>query len=178
MKLLLYCTYEKPYLTFNKKFILRDGKRNKRWDWNGSIIAECDYEVEEINAIPYDEDMIYETKTLDYDDLLKKSCLNNQELDDYLQGREGYAIHIKNLRIYGFQRTTKYLSCVEKPRTMTYVYACFTLSDRLSKGKDHRYDVIVPMNAKQIVKILNREQTIIVKKKILKRMLNNETQKN
>lgn len=38
--------------------------------------------------------------TYNQDDLLKKSCLTEKELDDYLLGGNGYAIHITKLEIF------------------------------------------------------------------------------
>lgn len=38
--------------------------------------------------------------TYNQDDLLKKSCLTEKELDIYLQGKNGYAIHIAKLEIF------------------------------------------------------------------------------
>lgn len=113
-KLLLYCTKAKPYLverlSFNEKKFYQCRKKNDYYSLNGKIVAECDFEVEEIIANDvkiYDEYGIkYTTKNgcsyIDdnFESLLNNSCLNAFELNDYLSGKNGYAIHIKNLHIF------------------------------------------------------------------------------
>ena len=115
MKLLLYCTKGKEILWWNKKFdkgyqFFMDGRYNRLLDecpdflLNGKIVAECDFEVEEIVSHRNE----YETKTFSEFGLCDKSCLTHQELFDYFKNRSdnekynhnGYAIHIKNLHIF------------------------------------------------------------------------------
>ena len=104
MKLLLYCTKAKPYLfeSINEK-----GKymlENDEWfkELNGKIVAECDFEVEEIYNFfdEIDGDFEYWTKNLSEEDLLKRSCTTKYEILDYINNLIGYAIHIKNLHIF------------------------------------------------------------------------------
>ena len=69
---------------------------------NAKVIARfwCD-RVEEITTREdrFKEFIFYET-SLDMEDLCKQSCLDYNELDDYLYGENGYAIHITNLEIF------------------------------------------------------------------------------
>lgn len=122
MKLLLYCTKAKPYLLRNienkfstieqiKKDWLIDSN-GKTAENNGLILAECDFEVEEIKRFTTIEKGThyawYEYKGLNVGnedcELQNKSCLTFNELSDYLLDKSGYAIHIKNLRIFNKPR--------------------------------------------------------------------------
>lgn len=107
----IYVTKGKPYLYGDKS--IYEGKKESFWCQkimgngivpllNGKVIARfwCD-NVEEITTWQdrFKEFMFYET-SLDMEDLLKQSCLDYNELDDYLEGKNGYAIHITNLEIF------------------------------------------------------------------------------
>ncbi len=196
MKLLLYCTKSKPYLYKNTTvvgeniFTFAPFIPNESDIINGKIVAECDYEVEEIGSY---EDLIlegprthfgtrYYTDFLNEDKLLLKSCLTRYELLNYLDG-EGYAIHIKNLHIFDEPRelahsttdndsyyyTEKYdkkfktIRCgalIQAPKNMMYVY-----------DRDGNKCILISIRPEQLCKKLNGECTIIVKKKVLKEML-------
>lgn len=120
---LLYCTKSKWRLFFDKvKQIFSLGRIKSNNDLNGKIVAECDYEVEEIACAKIDYARSYSTNgngEVFYDNsieltykpfylglnisnitLSKRSCLTNKEMYDYLQGENGYAIYIKNLNIF------------------------------------------------------------------------------
>ena len=111
LKMLLYCTKVKPYLQFNpvdSTFRLIDRNFNKL---NCKIVAECNYEVEKIIHTYENKGATYHhfnTKTLDNEQLLRKSCIIGQSIDEYLGNRQydknnnvvGYAIHVKNLYIF------------------------------------------------------------------------------
>lgn len=106
----LYCTKGKEYL-FKDTYVM-SGKEGyfltKCGDvnfLNSKVVARfwCD-KVEEINSYKHwnsdcDYDIHFETETLYYDKLLEKSCLNNQQLEDYLEFN-GYAIHISKLEVF------------------------------------------------------------------------------
>lgn len=121
MKLLLYCTKNKPYL-YGNPFILKTefdhyclekqkddeffGEHNLL---NGKIVAECDFEVEEIknNLTNNNSHLELSTDKLTEEELFEKSCLSRYEMFNYLQNNftkkcepNGYAIHIKNLHIF------------------------------------------------------------------------------
>jgi hypothetical protein len=72
------------------------------WLANRKVVARfwCD-KVEEIATSQdrFKEFMFYET-SLDMEDLLKQSCLDYNELDNYLYGEKGIAIHIAKLEIF------------------------------------------------------------------------------
>lgn len=102
----MYVTKALPLLAFNidGDFDVYDATQ---WDddylnYNGTVIARfwCD-RVEEIftRQDRYKEFMYYET-SLEMDDLLKESCLDYRQLDDYLCGEKGRAIHITKLEFF------------------------------------------------------------------------------
>ena len=218
MKLLLMCEKSKPYV---KKFI--DGKYKELASFynkqdlkdcvllNETIVAECDYEVEEIrlvetpeyagsecNTFLADVSLNFETKTLNEDNLCKQSCLDAVELNNYLdlyrkEEVYGYAICIKNLNIF---KEPKALSdyTTRKPREWDSI-VCDSCTDFGCDCKkcSYYYDyqevvrtprnmrkvcewgledkILIPLKPKDLCKILNKEKTIIIKKKVLKEML-------
>ena len=174
MKLLLYCTKAKPYLyktekpMVEKKFGDYHTQLNKAVltkNLNGKIIAECDFEVEEIEyslivannkAYHY-----YSPQNTFVDKFYKKSCLNHQQLENYLGYKNGYAIHIKNLHI--FDNSKEF--CGKFIPSIRYVYTY----------DNNKKDTIgISISPEELCRILNKEQTIIIKKKVLKEMLINE----
>ena len=68
---------------------------------NGKVVARFNATAEEITTRQdrFKEFVFYET-SLDMEDLLKQSCLDYDELDNYLQGEKGTAIHINDLEIF------------------------------------------------------------------------------
>lgn len=113
------------FVSSNSK-IWNDDRININGPFNGKVVFKfrC-YNVEEIyyNSIPTEEYFYYIYKGDEYDneedkidtslDLEEKSCLNSDELDNYLQGKTGYAIHISDLEIFD---KPKELSEFRKPR--------------------------------------------------------------
>ncbi|MBO7692351.1 MAG: hypothetical protein J6T10_06920 [Methanobrevibacter sp.] len=146
MKLLLYCTKTKPYLVkeafkgymaTNNLGILEEEK--ERFIFNGKIVAECDFKVEEIcseklnNGVGYEP--IFYTETID--NISSKSCLTQFEIENYLgckvNGEKvGYAIHIKNLNIFdkprelfnycGKSKQNVFYHIENAPQNMMYCY--------------------------------------------------------
>ena len=122
MRLLLYCTKGKLSLRKSikdKDYYLDNGSEfniipKKDYVLNGKVVAECNYEVEEIFEDNFEDardgyvEHFYTLKSYDVFDegqeaLLKKSCLQKYELSNYLGFENGYAIHIKNLHRYGWR---------------------------------------------------------------------------
>lgn len=202
MKLLLYCTKGKPYLLredLSEDLIFIGTNKDELVgnSLNGKIIAECDYGMEEIYLEEYDDynDYIYsktyyETKTLQEDDLCKQSCLTADELDDYLKSENGYAIHIKNLRIFDKPKELNefykfvgiddkdiynYKSIEKAPQNM--MNAVEHLGEPMYVenhyiGLDDYFEnyVLISIRPEWLCKILNGEKTIEVRKKVLKEM--------
>ena len=194
MKLLLYCCKAKPYLKshseyeYNEKGAIPETRKriftlcqDKCDYYNGKIVAECDYEVEEIKVL----DCNFRTFTLFEKEILNKSCLTYHELFEYLKNRDnprGYAIHIKNLHIF------------DKPKELSeydkYEYEVFSSNggcigtewkpiDKAPQNMMYVYDngekkIIISINPEWLCKILKGEKTIEVRKKVLKEMVKND----
>lgn len=193
MKALLYCPNSKPYLVYGctNKYTMSYGYdttyseeiKNNLDCFNGKIIGECDYEVEEIklietpeyagsecNTFLYDVSINFETKTLNEDDLCKQSCLTADKLDKYLDlynEKEvyGYAIHIKNLDIWNTPRSLERMDVKSPIKNITKALAL-----RIAGFTLERY-IIIPVRPELMCKILNGDCTVIVKKKVLKEMI-------
>ena len=206
-KLLLYCTKAKPYLyrqdddcfELLNKLKNEDTSSYKKYYRlnNGKIVAECDFEVEELRIV--DDDPLgaywYETETLSKYEVLDKSCLTDDELFDYLgEYNEGYAIHIQNLHIFD---KPKELSnyCIKQcqfSKCSTCKYgknniSCATIDTPITKAPQnmmYAYDnelnkyILISIQPQWLYKILNGEKTIEVRKKVLKEMLGNDTRAN
>lgn len=187
MKLLLYCTKRIKRLGL----LAKDKVKNKWRLWNGSynavnskIVAECDFEVEEIISHRNE----YETKTLSEFGLCDKSCLTHQQLFDYLKKRSdnetylhnGYAIHIKNLNIFDNpKKLSDFVKSVNKmevesinkaPQSMMYAYSKDFPNVKGYFASRQEY-VLISIRPEYLCKILNGEKTIEVRKKVLKEML-------
>ena len=202
MKMLLYCTKAKPYLIqgLAKPMHTLDTTNHFNYNWrlvnkgfsndrlNGKIVAECDFEVEEIvNSKLFNN---YATWKLGYDDLLKKSNLTEKELVKYLgtsniphkvykqySNNCGYAIHIKNLHIFDKPRELDdYEDDWEyplgnAPQNMRYCFS--TLYSNIEADIPIRTDsyILISIRPEWLCKILNGEKSIEVRRKVLKEML-------
>lgn len=216
MKLLLYCTQNKENLWSNdlKHFFL-DGRYNRiidnlpKYRLNGKIVAECDFEVEEIKHYIHQEPEVdvgvailpefecdaYHTKTLGHFQLLEKACMKdyslpnitvNNDLDDYLQGKNGYAIHIKNLKervmelsdvykydnsynnMFGWlkEENEKYIPLDKAPQNMCRVWI-------YENGEWVMY-ILISVRPKWMCLILNKDKDVEARKKVLKEMLEDD----
>ena len=205
MKLLLYCTKAKPYIAYQDIDYDCDDNccsfmgylpftRQELYDYdisldktlNGKIVAECDFEVEDIFNSKIEENMDnwYSGINLIGNDLLKESCLSIEQLDIYLKGNYGYAIYIKNLHIFDEARElseyykidstitlreainrTKpvYIPINKAPHSMMY---CFE-----DDGNHLQQNILISIKPEWMCKILNDEKTIEVRKKVLKGMI-------
>lgn len=193
-KLLLYCTKNKWRLFFDKvKQIFTLGKVKSNNDLNGKIVAECDYEVEEIrlietpeyagsecNTFIYDVTLNFETKTLTEDELCKQSCLNASELNKYLclyKEKEiyGYAIHIKNLNIFDEPKKLSEYDDVmgnplnKAPQNMMYAFKYFPESMHIN-NQFQEY-ILISIQPQWMCLILNRIKDVEVRKVVLKEMI-------
>lgn len=208
MKLLLYCPkanrYDKLlvnntdkrciFLNKDRAFYCDDWERFEHLQiLNGKVIGECDFEVEEIK-LESDEvwNEWFETSSLDRNGLLEKSCLTEDELYDYLykhieNGKNGYAIHIKNLKIFDkpkevsnyltfdgvYKDINNWKSIKKAPQNMMYAYEFI---ENFGWGGMYRYlegNILISIHPEYLCKILNGEKTIELRKKVLRGMLNN-----
>ena len=185
-KLLFYCTKSKLRLFFDKIkqiFLLHTIKNNN--DLNGKIVAESDFEIEEISV---EKCMIcenYTTNTLDMNHLLKKSCVTEHELINY---EPHYAIHIKNLKIYD---KPKELNSCYTDKLYNDINKIFTNEVKID-GKWYRPVDRAPQNMMRVKRVLQEDGILIsvrpkhmfnilsgfkdieLRRVILKEMLNNK----
>lgn len=183
-KLLLYCTKAKKQKDLlwsnNLKHFFLDGAYNRLIDdlpeylLNGKIVAECDFEVEEIKYFKkYDR---YGSRRMNDLFLSKYSCLSRGEIKKYLKEQNGYAIHIKNLHIFD---EPKELSDYKIIRDNGYSRLTLTKSPQnMMKVKEFKNGmvtdyILISIKPQWLCKILNDEKIIEVRKKVLKEMLNN-----
>ena len=212
MKLLLYCTKSKPYLEYKQiprtlmeidnsfegyqcNWVRTEDDEN--WQLNGKIVAECDFEVEEILYLPnpsefdranflpnewcYDYIGRYGTSNKG---LLKRSCLTTEQLSDYLNTKSndkktfgkdtfGYAIHIKNLHIFDTPRELEeyhsYIELLTLFRKNQITHAPQNMQYAYD-DKEEKY-CLISIRPEWLCKILNGEKTIEVRRKVLKEML-------
>ena len=179
MKLLLYCTKSKPYLIqgFARPFHTKDTTNPFNYKWrlmnyktqnalNGKVVGECDFEVEEIKRINTVGDWFcYENQ----DEIMEKSKLDVNKFFDYLQGKNGYAIHIKNLTIFDTPKPLQLYSSMQEeykaiekaPQNMCNAY--------YDEGTKHY--ILISIRPEWLCKILNGEKTVEIRKKVLRRML-------
>lgn len=201
MKLLLYCTKAKPYLyrpyewdcfpfdeasrfyLGNEPLVEIDEKHN------GKVVAECDFEVEEIfykdgSLTEAELGLLgYRTNTWAEFSLLQKSCLSFTQLENYLKDKDiGYAIHIKNLHI--FDEPQWLMDFFVKKRTNNVedddivlngvLYAPVRKASQnmmIVYDRDGNKYALISIRPEWLCKILNSEKTIEVRKKVLKEMI-------
>lgn len=190
IKGLLYCTKAKPYIMKYKdvkyKEIASFYNKQDLIDCellNGTIPCECEIEVEDICSEKLDVGVGYEPLfyTETSDDITKGSCLTQFEIENYLGCKEGgevvgYAIHIKNLHI--FDKPRELYDCLIHPKIEPRYYGC----EHLSKAPQNMMYVelddikytLISIQPQELCRILNGEQTIVVRKKVLNCMKGNE----
>ena len=111
----VYCTKDKKYANLI----------NRGGFLTGMVVARfwCD-KVEEIAKEDYypNDDLMsatmwfeFHTKTMDKEQILKKSCLRKSELHNYLNLKRGYAIHITKLEIFDEPRTLQPFFDLDRP---------------------------------------------------------------
>ena len=218
MKLLLYCTKSKPYLEYKQipRTLMEidnsfEGYRCsyertedcEEFQLNGKIVAECDFEVEEITigrSYGFNPNMcIISTKNLQPIELLSKSCFEDYDDlfkylkydfdNDYGQHKKpyGYAIYIRNLHIFDKPRGLSEYYKIDNTRTLreainrtkpAYIPINKAPQSMMycfeDDGNHLQQNILISIRPEWLCKILNGEKTIEVRKKVLKEMLNNE----
>lgn len=194
IKALLYCC-KQPHKLFNtdKGFVLSDFELGDAYKdkilLNGKIVAECDYEVEEIyERVSLNDSWfndLHHTKTMRINELLKKSCLKVEEMNKYFDypkntlDKVGYAIHIKNLK----ERVMELSDCYKEEKIRNALYSSFITKKPITKAPQNMCRVWIYENGKWIMYILisvrpkwlflelNGEKEIEIRKRILKGMI-------
>lgn len=193
MKMLIYCTKAKPYLVKGCTTVKPglDVTDPKNFSWfaipkkmnnclNGKIVAECDFTVEQIDNLGVCPSMYQE-------ELLALSCLTNEELCKYLNKKNGFAFHLKNIHTFEpnskpltdfrykkfrktkvefFGKEVDAVTCIMgpikvAPQSMQYVYDCNSKEKHL----------LVSIKPQWVQKILNGEKTIEIRKRVLKGLI-------
>lgn len=200
IKALLYCTKQphKLYAT-DKGYLIADCELGDYYKTkeklNGKIVAECDYDVEEICSEKIDVGVGYEplfyTETTD--NILKQSCLTQYEIENYLgckAGGEvvGYAIYIKNLHIFDEPRELREYynnnsNHIEKaPQNMMYARQIvpfkkeFLVKGILQEVRGYKVNeyILISIQPQWMCLILNHIKDVEVRKVVLKEMLKND----
>ena len=187
LKLLWFCAKTKPYLTriWKNQFELATLKEIVEQDaLNGKIVAVSDFDCEEIvhtyenNGATHHR---YNTKTLDNEQLLRRSLIIGQSIDEYLGDHDydknnnvvGYAIHIKNLHIFDEPKklgmahytTLKSANKIQKaPQNMCIVRSYYP------KNYFEKY-VLISVHPEWLCLILNGLKDVELRRKVLKEML-------
>ena len=201
-KLLLYCNKAKPYLYDLRNVMGIFGGYNVKQTHldllllNGKIVAECDFEVEEIDFASerfYENDIEkYNIEINKQNELLKRSCLTATQIVCYLdkKGKEqtnlkGYAIHIKNLHIFdkpkelsdyykfdGIYNDINNWKAIDKaPQNMMYAYDLISELGFSGTYNMHlKKNILISIQSQWMCLILNRIKDVEVRKAVLKEM--------
>lgn len=217
MKGVLFCPKSKPFL--NVDFV--KDKFDSAGEWavyttnkmeecsnvvNGFAVAECDFEVEKIDFHHIHErdkhgilhaESWYTHKNIGVgatdSDLLECSCMTFDELSDYLLCCDGYAIRIKNIRIFqNPKELSDYTIKIDKTYDDIICDSC-TAFDVDCKQCHNYYDYEQVMKAprnmmkvcewnvedeflmsvkpEEMVRLLKGEQSIIIRKRVSKELM-------
>ena len=92
---------------------------------------------------------------------LKKMCLLPQQLLDYIKlGKNGYALHLSNIKIFDKSKGLNDYNIEKAPQNMMRVF----------DANGNKY-ILISVQSEWLCKILNGDKTIEVRKKVLKEML-------
>ena len=185
-KCLIYCTKgknnkEKLHRCLDEEWRLQDN--NDGWvfskdsiHFDGKIVAECEVETEKIECRfeddDYGGDYVYSLEKSEDVDFSVESCLDFDELNDYLKGENGYASHISDLNVFDkplelssnelLVKSYKYDNChylKRAPMNMCWVF------------HNGEWKVLISIRPEWVCKILNGEKKIEVRRKVLKGMV-------
>lgn len=197
MKMLICVTKEKPWLyeeyleidpvsskVIGRKFGLTDTTVFGN-ELNGKVVLECDFEIEEIIEDTTSFASNYKTNILSGEALKIRSCMTNYDLIDYLGDKTGYAVHIKNVKIYENSKelnefyNSKHVKITKTPKNMCYAKLIEPFKQEIvMKGKLQelrgtrvREYAMISVHPKDACDILNGKKTTIVCKKVLKEVI-------
>lgn len=151
-------------------------------DWKKGINLVDKNEQNNNPEIYKDDGVVFERKDSYIDTMLKnedfkKMCRTPQELLDYITlGNEAFAIYLKNVKSnpIKFARHTldndSLFYTQKKIKKVTYIGALIKSSQNMRYIYDKlgKLYVFIPVNSKELCQILNGEQTILIRKNILK----------
>lgn len=188
VKCLIYCSKAKPYLSeemIDPPFIENKFCLNVRQDinhnrvLNGKIVASFDCEkVEEFT-------MDYRGNEEQNKRIVKDSCVPLGDLVDYQKENHLlYAIHISNLEIFDepkelgdylvfdgdYTDTDNWKTNQYAPQNMKNVYEFCSSNDVISPKRTLKKCVLISIKPEWVVKILNGEKTIEVRKQVVNKL--------
>lgn len=199
IKGLLYCTKKKPslmkYENIDGYYTDTDPVLDKRALLNGKIVAECDFEVEEHKETTIDWLCMSLREKIIFGNMCEKANIDELECYKYANGKPLYAIHIKNLHIFDEPKELDDFTTRTPVEYDSFICDSCTFGFDCKKCK-YYYDyqqvikapknmmkvcewdiedkVLISIQPQELCRILNGEQTILIKKKVLKEMLENE----
>lgn len=186
-KYLLYCTKAKPYL--KKMFdTYITSKTNFLEDetFNGKILAECEIECNKIGTLLDGASYAtYFTLHISENELMKKSCLSYRQLHNRLKGNNGYALCIKNLKVFDVPLNVNHFKvrCREQDKQTKELFGKNAIAFKwLEKApqnmcKVYRLDdsgeyydeyILIPVSSTEFENYLNGNATIIIRKRVIK----------
>lgn len=202
-KALLYATKEMPYLLHMPKddeefkkgieFSLTSGKEFKEagldinnYKLNGKVVAECDYEVEEIDTMALSEHIYDDYYNDNIDRISKGSCLTCEQMSEYLGttwDSKGFAIHIKNLHIFDEPKELSDYYKIEDCGGMLFTKPLTKAPQNMMRVSVNHWDfmtynpddirVLISIRSPWMCLILNQIKDIEVRKSVLNIMKGN-----
>lgn len=169
MRLLLYCTKQKPYLEKisnpkgdEKHFFLLDNHDAFHRESNGYVVGECEIEnIQKIGLFFCDDVLEFE----------KKSCMTMKEVVEYTGGfNKGYALYLKNVKIYNSKYKINYFGLDKAPQNMCYKKYPVPYNNELGGWEVSEDEIIISVKPEWLCKILNGQKTIEIRKQILNSM--------
>lgn len=194
LKILWCCTKKKPYLQLNRCVLPTEYDRyilDKKQCYsafgepleklNGKIVAESDFEVEEIakarnyyDMKPEAFDNLYYTRTLDCEQLSFSSHMATEQFDNYLKDKTGYAIQIKGLHIFDKARELSdyHISYYNKDLKMMREKHLEKAPQNMCRAFDvNGTYIVISVHPEELYLILSGLKTVVIKKRVLKEML-------
>ena len=178
--------YNKDFVPKQKKFELYDfkdgGYSAEFYDFfNGHVVAVCDIEVEEVRPFFHWCKQLEKATGLTCDEVLDYLDKKDKSVSNPKRQAPVYLIHIKNLKVLdephklGETFDIKYTVIYESvslpkkaPQNMQRVYVDMIIGDFVEPVRDY---VLISIQPQWLVKILNGEKTIEVRKKVLRNVL-------
>jgi predicted transcriptional regulator len=151
---------------------------------NGKIACECEIDTEIINSLYHSDSnyscydyITFQTNTMDSDTLEKRSCLEDEQLEEYLGSLEldkvGYALHLSNIKVFDKPKELNNLNNLKgysvhnAPQNMCWVY---DLKNDTKGRTIIEKKLLISIRPQWVRKILNGEKDIEVRRKVLKGM--------
>lgn len=170
MKCYIYCTKANPTIEMfdNKCHYLVYGKRNELYCLNGKIVASFDLNKVDMYDLPR---LVHYGYIGLIKNTLKYSCLNYEQLEEYVGNKDFYAWHIENLKI------------LDEPLELSYFRSWKLDDNHLFKeikkapqswcyaNVEDEECILISIKPEWVCKILNREKTIEVRKNAPKELI-------